>query len=285
MVVFTHTYSWLRVWRGRRPLYRWIFTIATVLIATQAGVVVLAFGPGPYPGIPSTIAGLGVVAAAGALRWLINYVLVVGAIMISSPDMRASQALSNFSERILEAGACGLGLAAAGLVVLRPILLAGVVLGLLAMHRGVLLPQFRRAACVDGKTGLATATWWHEVAQRAFDRAMSQKAALAVLVLDLDYLKQINDTHGHLAGDHVLREVATAISGEIRGYDTAGRWGGDEFAVLVPGMEAVDLLAMAERIRRRVHSLVITAEQPVASSATGYRLLTKARDSGLQLFE
>ena len=77
-------------------------------------------------------------------------------------------------------------------------------LGLLAMHRGVLLPQFRRAACVDGKTGLATATWWHEVAQRAFDRAVSQKTALAVLVLDLDYLKQINDTYGHLAGDHVL---------------------------------------------------------------------------------
>lgn len=118
MVVFTHTYSWLRVWRGRRPLYRWIFTIATVLIATQAGVVVLAFGSGPYPGIPSNVAGLGVVAAAGALRWLINYTLVVGAIMISSPDLRASQALSNFSERILEAGACGLGLAAAGLVVL-----------------------------------------------------------------------------------------------------------------------------------------------------------------------
>lgn len=258
MVVFTHTYSWLRVWRGRRPLYRWIFTIATVLIATQAGVVVLAFGPGPYPGIPSTVAGLGVVAAAGALRWLINYVLVVGAIMISSPDMRASQALSNFSERILEAGACGLGLAAAGLVVLRPILLTGVVLGLLAMHRGVLLPQFRRAACVDSKTGLATATWWHEVAQRAFDRALLQKTALAVLVLDLDYLKQINDTHGHLAGDHVLRSVATAISGEIRGYDTAGRWGGDEFAVLVPGVNAADLLDTAERIRRRVQSLVIT---------------------------
>lgn len=258
MVVFTHTYSWLRVWRGRRPLYRWIFTIATVLIATQAGVVVLAFGPGPYPGIPSNIVGLGVVAAAGALRWLINYALVVGAILISSPDLRASQVLSNFGERILEAGACGLGLAAAGLVVLRPILLAGVVLGLLAMHRGVLLPQFRRAACVDGKTGLSTAAWWHEVAQRALDRAASQKTALAVLVLDLDYLKQINDSYGHLAGDQVLHTVATAISGEIRGYDTAGRWGGDEYAVLVPGIAPADLLAMAERIRRRVHALVIT---------------------------
>lgn len=267
MVVFTHTYSWLRVWRGRRPLYRWIFTIATVLIATQAGVVVLAFGSGPYPGIPSNVAGLGVVAAAGALRWLINYTLVVGAIMISSPDLRASQALSNFSERILEAGACGLGLAAAGLVVLRPILLVGVVLGLLAMHRGVLLPQFRRAACVDGKTGLSTASWWHEVAQRAFDRAISQKTALAVLVLDLDYLKQINDTYGHLAGDHVLRTVATAMSGEIRGYDTAGRWGGDEFVVLVPGMEPADLFAMAERICRRVSSLMVTISGSTTATA------------------
>jgi diguanylate cyclase (GGDEF)-like protein len=138
-----------------------------------------------------------------------------------------------------------------------PILLAGVVLGLLAMHRGVPLPQFRRAACMEGKTGLSAASWWHEVAQRAFDRATSQKTALAVLVLDLDYLKQVNDTHGHLAGDHVLHTVATAISGEVHGYDTAGRWGGDEFAVLVPGIELADLLAMTERIRRRVHSLVI----------------------------
>ncbi|MEQ0557888.1 GGDEF domain-containing protein [Amycolatopsis sp. NEAU-NG30] len=257
LIVFTHAVAWLRVWRGRRALYRWVFSDATVLLATQAAALVLLAGPGPHPGVPAGPGGLAVVLAAAVLRWFVNYALVVGAILISSPGVRAGQVIGEFGEQIIEAGALGLGLGAAGLVAYNPWLLAGVVVGLLALHRGVLLAQFRASSRTDEKTGLHSADWWHQIAERALERARIGESALAVLMIDLDLFKNINDTHGHPAGDQVLRAVAQAIAAEVRHDDATGRWGGEEFVVLLPSVDERELAAIAERIRRRVHVLVV----------------------------
>jgi diguanylate cyclase (GGDEF)-like protein len=139
-----------------------------------------------------------------------------------------------------------------------PLLLVGVVLGLTAMHRGVLLPQFRAAASIDPKTGLHTVTWWHQVAEQAIERATALHTCLALLMLDLDHFKRVNDTYGHLAGDHVLRAVAEAMQAEVRDQDIAGRWGGEEFVVLLPDVaDAAELRAIAERVRRRIRTLIV----------------------------
>jgi diguanylate cyclase (GGDEF)-like protein len=257
LVITTQTYVWLRVWRGRRPLYRWVFSAATVLLATQASTLVLGAAPGPHPGIPIGWIGLAFVLAAAVLRWLINYSLILGAILVSSPNLRADKIVSEFSEQIFEAGAMGLGLAAAGLLELDPRLLIGIVIGLVALHRGVLLAQFRHAARTDGKTGLYTPTWWHQIADKALQRAAAARTNLAVLMLDLDHFKRINDTYGHLAGDTVLRAIAGAITDAIRSYDAACRWGGEEFTVLLPDVTAAELHSIAERLRRQINALVI----------------------------
>lgn len=257
LIVFTHAVAWLRVWRGRRSLYRWVFSDATVLLATQAAALVLLAGPGPHPGVPAGPGGLAVILGAGVLRWFVNYALVVGAILISSPGMRAGQVIGEFGEQIIEAGALGLGLGAAGLLNYNPWLLVGVVIGLLALHRGVLLAQFRTSSRTDEKTGLHSTDWWHQIAERALDRAKVDNTTLAVLMIDLDLFKLINDTHGHPAGDQVLHAVAQAIAGEVRHDDATGRWGGEEFVVLLPAVDGRELGAIAERIRRRVHVLVV----------------------------
>ncbi|WP_084743291.1 GGDEF domain-containing protein [Amycolatopsis australiensis] len=257
LIVLTHTIAWLRVWRGRRPLYRWVFSDATVLLATQAAALVLLAGPGPNPGVPAGLGGLAVILVAAVLRWFVNYALVVGAILISSPGMRAGQVIGEFGEQIIEAGALGLGLGAAGLLNYNAWLLVGIVIGLLALHRGVLLAQFRTSSRTDEKTGLHSADWWHQIAERALDRARIDNTTLAVLMIDLDLFKNINDTHGHPAGDKVLRAVAQAIASEVRHDDATGRWGGEEFVVLLPGVDGRELGAIAERIRRRVHVLVV----------------------------
>jgi diguanylate cyclase (GGDEF)-like protein len=257
LVVFTQTYVWFRVWRGRRPLYKWVFSAATVLLATQASAVLLLAAPGPHPGVPTGWIGIVFVLAAAVLRWLINYSLILGAILVSSPDLRAGQIVGEFGEQVLEAGAMGIGLAAAGLVEYDPRLLIGVVVGLYALHRSVLLPQFRRASQTDGKTGLYTPNWWHQIAEGAFTRAEAARTSLGVLMLDLDHFKRLNDTHGHLVGDQVLRAVATAISDAVRSYDAACRWGGEEFAVLLPDVRAAELREIAERLRRQVRSLSV----------------------------
>lgn len=258
IVVVMFTWSWLRVWRGRRPLFRWVFTAATVMIATQAAAAILALDPHSYPGVPTTLAALGLAVVAAALRWLVNFSLVSGAILLSSPNMRAIELFDGISERILEVGAFGLGLVAAALLTYNPLLVVGVVVGVAAMHRGLLVAQFRKAARTDSKTGLDTAGWWHQVAEHAFERARVTGSTIGALMIDLDHFKRVNDTYGHLAGDQVLQTVAAAINSEIRDADTAGRWGGEEFVVLVPNVDGIEVRAVAERIRRRIQALVVT---------------------------
>lgn len=257
LVVLTNVLAWLCAWRGRKPLYRAAFSTSAVVIATQVAAAILVAGHLPHPGLPTTVGGLAVVAAAAALRYLVNVALVAVAIMLSTPNARAHQVLHNMDDNILELGALGLGVVTAGLVVYNPLLLVGVVAGLFAMHRGVLLPQLRRAASTDIKTGLYTAARWHQIAQHAYERAVSTGPGIAVFMLDLDHFKRVNDTYGHMAGDQVLHAVASAIDSEISGACTAGRWGGEEFVVLAPHANPTELQALAERLRRRVHALVV----------------------------
>jgi diguanylate cyclase (GGDEF)-like protein len=89
-------------------------------------------------------------------------------------------------------------------------------------------------------------------------------------MLDLDHFKQINDTYGHLAGDTVLRAVAETMTAAVRSGDAVGRWGGEEFAILLPAVNATELRSIAERIHRHIRALAIDlAPDTTADSATG----------------
>lgn len=264
MVVFTYALAWFRIWPRQRPcpLYRWIFSGATVLLGTQLAVAVLHLGMSHYPGIPTAqlpagILELGIVALAGLARFAANYGLVMVAILLAAPDIRLTKVLENFSDQFLEVAALGLGLVAATLAMTEPLVLVGVVLALVALHRGVLLAQFRQAARIDAKTGLYASGWWPQLAERALDRAKVRGTGLAVLMLDLDHFKNVNTLHGHLGGDQALRAVAQEIASETRDYDMTGRFGGEEFIVFLPEVEPVEVHRIAERIRQRIHGLVV----------------------------
>src|SRR5258708_8600644 len=86
------------------------------------------------------------------------------------------------------------------------------------------------------------------------EQASSRSKPLTVLVLDIDYFKSINDTHGHDAGDDVLREFAVRIRKSIRGIDLACRFGGEEFVVVMPETDLAVATMVAERLRRRIAS-------------------------------
>jgi diguanylate cyclase (GGDEF)-like protein len=130
---------------------------------------------------------------------------------------------------------------------------------LLVLHRAVLVKQLEELAVTDQKTGLLNATAWHEGAKNELSRAARYKDTFGVLMVDLDHFKRVNDTYGHLAGDEVLKAIARLLKDEIRDYDSAGRFGGEEFAVLVPSSTADQVVATAERLRQRVTELVIVA--------------------------
>jgi len=79
--------------------------------------------------------------------------------------------------------------------------------------------------------------------------AARDRTGFGLLMLDLDHFKSVNDVYGHLAGDVVLKAVATAITGEVREYDAVGRFGGEEFVVLLPGCAMSDAHALVDRLR------------------------------------
>jgi diguanylate cyclase (GGDEF)-like protein len=109
--------------------------------------------------------------------------------------------------------------------------------------------QLRVQATHDSLTGLFNRMAILEALDREMARAKRESAPLAVIMADLDHFKQINDTHGHLAGDAVLQEAARRMLATIRGYDSIGRYGGEEFLVVVPGCDLPAALVQAERLR------------------------------------
>jgi len=136
-----------------------------------------------------------------------------------------------------------------------------------ALHQCVQLDQLKLAARTDQRTGLLNAIAWHEQAELALRRA---RGRIGVLMIDLDWFKRINDTHGHLVGDDVLAEVAAVLTRAVRRGDTVGRYGGEEFAVLLPDVDEAEVRTIAERIRLRIRALRVTAPtgEPVTLSAT-----------------
>jgi two-component system, cell cycle response regulator len=91
-----------------------------------------------------------------------------------------------------------------------------------------------------------------KVLEREAQRSRRTGEALGVIMADLDHFKEINDTHGHLVGDAVLHEVGCRLATAVRSYDWVGRYGGEEFLIIVPGCDAAGLDASAERLRQAV---------------------------------
>ncbi|OAI53813.1 hypothetical protein AYO46_00215 [Betaproteobacteria bacterium SCGC AG-212-J23] len=104
----------------------------------------------------------------------------------------------------------------------------------------------------DGLTRLPNHTAWLEAVEREFARAKREGSSMSVLMIDLDHFKATNDKHGHPAGDEVLRGVAEVLQEALRLHDVPGRYGGEEFGVLLPGSDLSAAEAIAERVRRKI---------------------------------
>jgi diguanylate cyclase (GGDEF)-like protein len=121
-------------------------------------------------------------------------------------------------------------------------------------HRlSIMFHRLREAAHRDPLTDLLNRRGFEGVFDTELERARRAHQALSLIVGDLDRFKRVNDTHGHAAGDAVLERVADAIRGAKRGFDSAARVGGEEFAVLAPDCDEHGAYMLAERIRAAVH--------------------------------
>ncbi|WP_455385509.1 diguanylate cyclase [Acidihalobacter prosperus] len=130
----------------------------------------------------------------------------------------------------------------------------------IAMQKRI-VRQFQRLASLDPLTGIRNRRAFLLDAQQELRRARRSGQSIVVMLVDADDFKLINDRFGHAVGDTALRSIARALRGELREFDIPGRIGGEEFAILLPGLEMDDALDVAERLRARVESLRIEADQ------------------------
>ena len=129
----------------------------------------------------------------------------------------------------------------------------------LGLNRIALYGRIQELATHDALTGFLVRRSFLERLHEELERTLRLGGEISLLLVDLDRFKQVNDTHGHLVGDVVLREVAQRIQGSVREMDLAGRYGGEEFGVMLPGAGQELGLQIAERIRSVVEATPIRA--------------------------
>jgi diguanylate cyclase (GGDEF)-like protein len=224
---------------------------ATILCCLAAHAVHTALAPVGCP--PAAGAGVAVLCFAATHR-----VLTFARCVVAQPSGPAAA-----NDAGLATATAGLGALTAAALTIHPALALFTLPSVLCLHRAVLARHLTDAAALDPKTGLLNAATWHHRAQHALNNPTGGPSA--VLILDLDHFKTVNDTHGHIAGDHVLTAVAEILRAEVRNHDLVGRFGGDEFVVLLTGRadsDHPDAHAVADRIRRRIAEMRVEIAHP-----------------------
>jgi len=152
--------------------------------------------------------------------------------------------------------------------------------------------QMEILAMRDGLTGLLNRRTIEEYAEAEFNLTLRKERVLSVIMLDIDHFKNINDRFGHNCGDHTLQQVAKILKEDLRIYDRIGRWGGEEFILILPDTQLMDAAKVAERIRARTAEMEMSLENGeefsvqislgIASTASQFSSLTKLIDAADQ---
>ena len=149
----------------------------------------------------------------------------------------------------------------------------------LELARVLLYQKIQQLAITDGLTGLFVRRHFLERLEEEIKRSKRYDLSLSFLMADIDHFKECNDAHGHLIGDVVLREVAAVLKENIREIDLAGRYGGEEFAVVLPDTTLDDAIQVAERIRHQVDKTTFSAYGEKLSSQISIGIAVLPGDS------
>ncbi|WP_433421494.1 GGDEF domain-containing protein [Microtetraspora malaysiensis] len=247
-------------------VYRRVFSAAAIGVA--ACVASVAFHAWiPAPGELSSGRALPILAAVACavLFTALNTALIAIAVRTADPDTRWRELLWNRESALLDAVELCLGVTVAIACALNLGLLLLALPPVVLLQRSLLHAQLQAAARTDPKTGLLNAAAWQREADTEIVRARRTGETLALLIVDIDHFKRVNDTYGHLVGDQVLIGVAGTLRSQLRDYDVVGRFGGEEFVILLPRADVTEARRVAERLRSRVGRMAVPADHAMVT--------------------
>jgi diguanylate cyclase (GGDEF)-like protein len=261
----------LTQWRIHRGVvYRRAFTATAMGLAYGAASLV-------FHAVPASIAGPSIGTGMHVLTWTLVVAaceilggrghngLIVLAVKLSDPTVNLAD--QELSREALQADFAefDLGVLITVVVAVNPVLAVFAVPTVLLARRFIMHAQLLAQSRIDTKTGLLNASTWEREAEVEIARAVRTDSPLALALVDIDHFKVVNDTYGHLVGDKALRAVTDALQSQLRAYDLAGRFGGEEFVVLLPQVREVEAIKVAERLRSHVAAMSI----PVGNDIEG----------------
>ena len=268
----------LTQWRVHRGVvYRKVFTAGAISVTYGAASLL-------FRSFPASFAGGSVGAGTHALTWVLavavcelvggrgHHFMIVGAIKLTDPSVRIRDLELDREALQADFAEFDLSVLITVVIAVNPVLAIAAVPTVLLARRFIMHSQLLAASRIDTKTGLLNSSTWEREAEVEVTRAVRMGIPLAVGLVDIDHFKVVNDTYGHLAGDKALRAVTDGLRSQLRGYDLAGRFGGEEFAVLLPNAREQDALNVAERLRAHIAGLVIPVDDDDETS--GFITLT-----------
>lgn len=259
----------------RGVVHRRVFTACAMGLAYGAASLV-------FRAFPASLAGPSLGRGSHVLTWTLvvaiceilggrgHNALIVLAVKISDPTIRLAD--QELSREALQADFAefDLGVLITVVVAVNPVLAVFAVPTVLLARRFIMHAQLLAQSRIDTKTGLLNASTWEREATVEIARAVRTGSPLALALVDIDHFKTVNDTYGHLAGDKALRAVTDALRSKLRPYDLAGRFGGEEFVILLPQTHEYDALGVAERLRAHIAAMAIPVDDsdPAGRSVT-----------------
>ena len=259
VILISHLVEW--VW-FKYPWYIQLFNIANYAIAVSAAgvaynIVDSAQNPLGLYGALATIAAL-------TIFTVINHTLVGLVIWLARSQTLSQSGVFGFLTLMIDFSLIGLGVATALIWGINPYAIIFSLIPVYMLYSTLRVPALQRQTEIDPKTKLYNARYFAEVLNKELDRAIRFNRPLTVVIGDLDLLRNINNTYGHLAGDVVLVGVAEILQKNFRGYDLVARFGGEEFAILMPETTPEEAYQRIEDVRLAVEA----AEFNISTSIT-----------------
>src|SRR3954466_310008 len=264
--VIQHIPEWLK---HRYAWYIETFNVCNWTLSMLAAYAsfhgVMQLMPGDH--VDFALAGL---AAAAAIVG-VNHLLMAPMLHLPRGHSLRESGLFSYQSLSTDLVLAMLGVALAVLWSTNPWLIPFAVAPLLLIHRSLSVPQLQEEARVDPKTGLFNARHFASALNEELLRAERFERPLSLVMADLDLLRDINNTYGHLAGDAVLQGIAEVFRGQLRHYDVPARFGGEEFCILLPETTPEEAFEIAERIRAAVARAayeVETSSEPIRATVS-----------------